>query len=135
MRLFSKFSVEKFIKDLQIKFSEFWRRSPTITDKIIETIFEQFYTLITQIIDKHAPLKKVSGKQKRLQNRLWITKGLYISIKRKQKMHKTCYINGSSKEKYFYQRNANMSTRIKNSAKKFYFHHKLEESKNNLKKS
>ena len=56
--------------------------------------------------------KKISRKQKRLQNKPWITKGLYILLKRKQNMHKTHYINGSSKEKYFYKRFANMSTRI-----------------------
>ena len=58
VRSFSKFSVEEFIKDLQIKFDEFWQKIPTITDKNIETIFKQFYTLITQNIDKHAPSKK-----------------------------------------------------------------------------
>ena len=85
VRSISKFAVEEFIKDLIIKFSEFWQKIPTITDKNIETIFEQFYTLITQNIDKHAPLKKASRKQKRLQNKPWITKGLYKSIKRKEK--------------------------------------------------
>ena len=41
-RSFFKFSVKEFIKDLQIKFNEFWQKIPTITDKNIETIFEQF---------------------------------------------------------------------------------------------
>ena len=85
VRSFSKFSLEKFIKDLQKKFNEFWQKIPTITDKNIETIFEQFYTLKIQNIDKHAPSKKVCKKQKRLQNKPWITKGLYISTERKQK--------------------------------------------------
>ena len=42
VRLFFKFFVKEFIKDLQIKFIEFWQKIPTITDKNIETIFEQF---------------------------------------------------------------------------------------------
>ena len=134
VRSFSKFSVVEFIKDLQIKFNEFWQKISTITDKNIETIFEQFYTLINQNI-KHAPLKKASRKQKRLQNKPWITKGLYKSIKKKQKMYKTHYINGSLKEKYFYKRNANILTRMKNLAKKLYFHHILDESKNNPQKT
>ena len=57
-RSFSKFSDEEFIKDLQIKINKFWQKIPAITDKNIETIFEHFYTLIIQNIDKHAPLKK-----------------------------------------------------------------------------
>ena len=48
-------------------------------------------------------------------------------------MHKTYYINGSSKEKYFFKCYANILTKMKNLAKKLYFHHKLEEFKNNPK--
>ena len=69
IRSFSKFPVKEFIKDLQIKLFEFWQKIPKITDKNIETIFEQYYTLITQNIDKDAPLKNVNRKQKRLQNK------------------------------------------------------------------
>ena len=58
VRSFFKFSVEEFIKDLQIKFNEFWQKITTITEKNIKTIFEQFYTLITQNVGKHASLKK-----------------------------------------------------------------------------
>ena len=35
------------------------------------------------------------------------------------------------KEKYFYKRYANILTRMKKISKKTYFHHKLEEFKNN----
>ena len=92
--------------------------------------------MINKNIDKHAPLKKVSRKQqKRFQNKPWITKELYISIKRKQKMHKTHYLNRSSNEKYFYKRYANMLTRIQNLAKQLYFFHILEKSKNNPEKT
>ena len=54
VRSFSKFSVEELIKDLQIKFKEFWQIIPTTINKNIKTIFEQFYTLKTQNIDKRA---------------------------------------------------------------------------------
>ena len=122
VRSFSKFSVEEFIKDLRIKFDGFWQKIPTLTEKKnIETIFEQFYILKTQNIDKHAPLKKAGKKQKRLQNKPWITKGLYKSIKRKQKTHKTQYINESSKERNFYKCYANILPRMKNLAKKTLF--------------
>ena len=50
-------------------------------------------------------------------------------------MHKTHYINGSSKEKYFYKRYANILTGTKTLAKKLYFLHKLEKSKNNPQKT
>ena len=36
---FSEFFVEEFVKDLQIKFNEFWQKIPTITDKNIKTFY------------------------------------------------------------------------------------------------
>ena len=42
---------------------------------------------LTQTTDKHAPLKKLTRKQKRLQRRPWITKGFLISVKHKQRMY------------------------------------------------
>ena len=54
MRPVSKFSVEEFIKDLQKNLTNFDEKNPTITDR-----------------------NKVSRKQKRIQNKRWITKGQY----------------------------------------------------------
>ena len=56
VRSFSKISVEKFNK--------FWQKILTVTDNNIETVFKQFYTLITQDINKHASLKKRLQKTK-----------------------------------------------------------------------
>ena len=50
-------------------------------------------------------------------------------------MDKPHYLNGSSNEKYFYKRYANMLTRIQNLAKQLYFYHILEKSKNNPEKT
>ena len=42
---------------------------------------------IYSIIEKHAPLKTKIRKRKCLQQKPWITKGLLVSIKNKQKLH------------------------------------------------
>ena len=89
-----------------------------ITESNINDIFDSFYFLLTSTIIAHAPLKKLTDKQKRLKNKPWITKGLLISIKRKQKMHKTHYLNGSSVAKQCYKMYCNVLTKIKNLAKK-----------------
>ena len=52
-------------------------------------LFDKFYSVITKTID--VPLQKLNRKQKRLQRKPWITKGLLISIKRKQKIHKSYF--------------------------------------------
>ena len=82
----------------------------TITKNNINDVFDEFYSLITKTISNHAPLKKLSRKQKRLKSNPWMTKGLITSIKKKQKMHKTHFVQGTS-------------------VNKFYYHHKLNECK------
>ena len=57
------------------------------------------------------------------------------SIKRKQKMHKTHYRNGSSAEKFLYKQYSNTLNRIKNLSKRVYYHCKIDEFKNNPKKT
>ena len=56
-------------------------------------VFNEFYFLTTPTINA-APPKKLSRKQKRLKNKPWITKGHLTSIKKKQAMHSTHYVNG-----------------------------------------
>ena len=90
--------------------------------------------LIKLTIEKHAPLKKLSRKQQRLKNKPWITKSLLISIKKKQKLHKTHYIFGLPSEKKYYKLYSNTLTRVKNLAKRLYYHNKITEHKNNPKK-
>ena len=46
----------------------------------VNEIFRRFYSTIIQIIDKHAPDKKLSKKQIKFKSKPWITKGIKISI-------------------------------------------------------
>ena len=54
---------------------------PKITANNFNSIFDSFSKIIADAINKHAPLKKVSRKQKRLNLKPWITKGIMISVK------------------------------------------------------
>ena len=87
-------------------------------------------TFIFKLNDKnYAPLKKLSRKQKRLKSNPWMTKGFITSIKKKQKMHKTHFVQGTSVNKLYYKKYSNILTRLKDLAKRFYYHHKLNECK------
>ena len=101
----------------------------------LNAVFDQLYSLVTETINHHAPLRKLSRKQKRLSMKPWITKGLLISIKYKQKMYKTHYLNGTKAQKYFYKLYANKLTKIKNVAKKYYYHDQLQINKNYSKRT
>ena len=98
-------------------------------------MFEDFYSLITTTIENHAPLKKLTRKQTRLRNKPWITKGLLKSIKRKQKMHKTYYKNGSTDEQKLYKSYCNTLTRTKTLAKKLFYKTQFDVHKHDPKKT
>ena len=83
----------------------------------------------------HAPVVKYSRKQMRLLRKLWITKGLLVSIKPKQKMHKSHYAKGNSCEKYYYKLYSNLLTRVKTLAKRHYYHNQFNACRDNLKKT
>ena len=57
---------------------------------------DHFTQLISAIIDKHAPLQKASRRQKRIQRNPWLTKGILISVKQKQKLNRTHFLNGDA---------------------------------------
>ena len=48
--------------------------------------FEKLDTIVNKIIDKHAPLKRLSKKDLKLQAKPWITPGITTSIKRRGKL-------------------------------------------------
>ena len=83
--------------------------------------FDQFVNLIAKIIDKHAPLQRLSRKQKKLACKPWITKGILISIRKKNAMFRTHFIKGNLAEKNLFQLYSNTLTRIKALSKKIYF--------------
>ena len=129
----STFSVDSFNEDLQIKLDDFMLKIPTATN--INSMFEEFYSLITTTIENHAPLKQLTRKQTRLRNKPWITKGLLKSVKRKQKVRKTYYINGSTDERKFYKSYCNTLTRIKTVAKQLFYKTQFDVHKHDPKKT
>ena len=44
---------------------------------------------LNKIVDKHVPIKLASQSKQRQLNKLWLTKGILKSVKRKQKMYRT----------------------------------------------
>ena len=69
--------------------------------------------------------------QTRLQKRSWITKGIVISIKNKQKLYKIFILGNSDFEKSFHKIHANKLTRVKNLSKKLNYHSAIADQKSN----
>ena len=93
-------------------------------------MFTNFISDLKATIDKHALLQKISRRKRKLLSKPWITKGILVSIKNKQKMHKTFYRKGNDFEKLIYKKYANLLTRVSLS-KRLYFQYKFHKNQNN----
>ena len=92
--------------------------------------FNDLMNAIIAIIDEHAPMQKISRKQKRIKLNPWLTEGLLSSIKHKQKLYRTHFLKGDSTDKCFYKKYANKLTRVKTLSKKRYFNNAVDKLKN-----
>ena len=87
----SKFDTELFGQDLNYSLQRFFLRLPPLTDENFNSILSNFAKIVSQTIDKHAPLKSCSRRQRTLLKKPWITKEILISIRKKIFMFKSFY--------------------------------------------
>ena len=99
----------------------------------LDFYFNNLITTISKVIEKHAPLHTASRKQKRVQSKPWLTKGLLTSIKNKQLLYKNFFFGNNEFGKLYYKKYANKLTRVKNLAKKLYYNEAINDKKNNPK--
>ena len=83
-------SINTFRHSLSFKYS-----------KEVDKLFSNFIKLVSATINKHAPLTKASRKKRKLMNKPWITKGILVSIRRKQKLYINFLKNGTEIEKIY----------------------------------
>jgi len=119
-RKISSIDAEQFRMDLEsslLPWYETFIQSPTndMNQTNFDKHFEDFMKTFRLVIDKHAPVVKASRKQKRILQNPWLTKGLLVSIKWKQKLHQTCKSHRNPLDISFYKRYSNKLTRLKNS--------------------
>ena len=92
-------------------------------------IFDEFFQLLTNAITLYAPMRKLSCKQQKLINKPCISRGILKSMKTKQKMCLSHFVNGNLEQKQFYKKKASKLTKFKFAAKKCYYQDNLETSK------
>ena len=90
---------------------------------------------INKVIEKHAPLQKISRKLSRIRQKPWITKGLLISIKNKQKLYRNFFLKATAFGKHFYKTYANkLKLYSKEFIKKMYYTEFISKNKSYSKK-
>ena len=85
----------------------------------------EFVRAVTSCIDRHAPLTLASRRKRKLIKKPWITKGIFTTITRKQKLFVSHFLNGSDEHKCFYKIYAKKLTKTKTLAKKLYFQNEI----------
>ena len=99
----------------------------------INEIFDSFYSITTNTIDKHAPLKKLSKKEAKFQSKPWISQGIQKSIKTKNKLF-NCYLRNKSQSNHSkYKMYRNKLKHILNVSKKIYYNEYFSYHVNNVK--
>ena len=94
-RDYSNFNEEALLAEVQsINWDDVLPAEPDVN-----VLFESFHAKISEIINRHVPLKKLSKRESPLRAKPWITKGLRISIAIKNKLHKS-YLKSKNSEYY-----------------------------------
>ena len=124
-RDFSKFSEEKFINDLsQLN----WESAVSESTNDVNKSFSTFYNKLNRIVNKHAPIKTISKRKAKQLNKPWITKGLRVSIKKKNELFFSC-----DKSKYKIYRNKILT--LSRLSKKLYYHDYFMTNSNDIKRT
>ena len=55
-----------------------------LTELNFDRTFDEFVSLVPNVMEKHAPLKRLSRKQQKLKSKPWITKEIYYNFSKKQ---------------------------------------------------
>ena len=84
-RDFSKFIDEHFILDLN---NINWDKHLDFGKNDVNYSLNKLLTIYDAILDRHAPIKKISNREIKLRTKPWITKGILTSIKIKNKLYK-----------------------------------------------
>ena len=124
------FQLDKFLEDLSGKYSNF----TVMPDDPINNQFKEFIEILTAVVNKHAPLRKMSRRDKRLQAKPWLFKGLLKSIKRKNDMFSELHKNWDAGKFNEYKAYRNRLNKAIDQAKHNYYNEFVNENKSNLDK-
>ena len=102
----------------------------------VDKYFESFITIVNSIIAEHAPLKKISVKERKLRAKPWITKGILTSINNKNKTYrKYCRAKNQTRRDELhklFKKYRNSINKIIKVSKAKYYHQYFNINKRNL---
>ena len=128
-RNYSNFSEESFRDDVSLQ--NFDNNFDDVNDK-----FNDFYLRLEGCVERHAPLKKLSPKEIKLEHKPWINKEINKMIQIRNKLFQRKKRQPSNEEtKRLYNLFRNRVNREIKKSKKNYYSQYFENNKNNIKKT
>ena len=122
---FSRFSRDSFEADLSnVNWNALLHKRTCDADNL----FSSFYNKFNKLINKHAPMKTISNRKAKQLSKPWITKGIRISIKVKNKL----YVSGDTANYKIYRNKICTLTRL---SKQQYYSKFFNDNLTNMKKT
>ena len=112
------FNADKFQNDVQNSLDYVLKEIQELYNSNLESIFSDVVKVFNDCIDRHAPFKKALRRRCKLIKKPWVTKDIFVSTRRKQKLYVMYYLNGLLSQKSYYKRYANKLTKVKCLSKK-----------------
>ena len=129
MRDYSQLDKEQYLKELEsIPWSNLTQNDKSLNDRTANLI-----DAITDVVNKHAPLKLASNRKMKKLSKPWLTKGILKSIKTKQKLYYSHFRSKNDESVKYYKSFSNLLNHLKNKAKKEYYCNYFQKYKDNLK--
>ena len=126
IRDMKNFNSNDYLQELENKFR-------TINYDNGNDSFDTFLNYLKCITDKHAPIRKLSRKERKIRKKPWMTSGILRSIKRKNLLLQE-YINSQCPvSHYMYKTYRNCLTRVKEASKRMYCDKRMENGSKNSK--
>ena len=125
----TNFNLNNFLADLQEALTSLFGNKDDGDHSNLDVLFNQFLRIIKNTINLHAPLRQYSRKPRRLRQKPWITKAILKSLKHKQKLHSSYFINRNDVPKQYYKKYSNLQTRIKDRSKSLHYQDVLNDVK------
>ena len=114
-RCMKTFKVDKFIMDLNCQLQSCCNINNQDTN-VNEDVW-RITKIFMKTLNSHAPLMSTSRRERKLNEKPWITKEILKSIKTKNKLFKSCYKCSEVSKIEFYKKHRNKFTQVKFLAK------------------
>ena len=132
-RNYKKINRDKFEQDLE---HINWVEALKVNDKNVDTSLGNFLQIFNSLLEEHAPLKQIIKKEIKTKSKPWVTTGILISIRNKNKIYnKFCKAKYQKRKDLLHQQFKNYRNILSNLTKKSkenYYKEYFQENKNNL---